>query len=108
MTDTHPPGDDLDTTAGDRDPLTTDDGLAAAAAGMPVATIVSGPDSADAATNRELQDTPDLDVDDDGTDPCASIAAPWTETGPGTYTAPAGTPAPGDWTGPATVVDGAV
>jgi len=62
----------LDTSGGERDPLSTDDGLAAAAAaGMPEETFPGEDDQP--ADTRELLDTPGLDVGDDGTDPCAEL-----------------------------------
>lgn len=58
----------------DRDPLSTDDGLvAAAAAGMPEVESRDTPPGEDAqpTEKRPLLDHPELDVDDGGVDPCA-------------------------------------
>lgn len=63
----------LDTTDGDRDPLSTDDGLAAAAQGMPEVVDrpeTPGEDGQD-PEQRPLLDNPDLDVTDVGDDPTA-------------------------------------
>ncbi len=68
--------EDLDTSEADRDELSTDDGLAAAAAaGMPVVEERDTPPGEDATppAERVLLDHPDLDVDDDGADPCAAL-----------------------------------
>ncbi len=68
------PADD-DFADGPRDPLTTDDGLAAAAETMPEVEQRDGEDvGEDAREDRELVDEPDLDVTDDGDDPCATDA----------------------------------
>jgi hypothetical protein len=98
--DAEPSDPDLDTTDGRRDPLTTDEGLLAAAADMPTTPVDVGHGGAseDAAQHRELQDVPELDVDEDGNDPTAELATPgdgaWSEIGPGFQVAPLGTPAP--------------
>lgn len=75
-TDT-PAGEDVDeelgTTDGDRDPLSTDDGLAAAAEGMPEVVDraeTPGEDGQD-PEQRPLLDNPGLDVTADGDDPTA-------------------------------------
>lgn len=88
MTDPNPaPADEsadenLDTTDGQRDPLTTDDGLEAAAENMPAV-----PDDRDGdedlagnpnrgAVEAVPVETPELDITDDGTDPVADLAVP--------------------------------
>ena len=73
-------GQDLDTTDGTRSPLTTDDGLTAAAAQMPTVQSTVQAISED-AQHRELQDTAGLDVTSDGTDPLADLGRPGTGTG---------------------------
>lgn len=69
--------EDLDTTDGTRDPLSTDDGLAAAAEGMPEVPERDVPPGEDSAYDdvRPLLYSPGLDVTDDGDDPCAHLGA---------------------------------
>lgn len=69
--DTTPPGDD-------RDVLSTDDGLRAAAADMPVVDERDNEPGEDAQDpeQRQLLELPDLDVDEAGADPCAAHGAP--------------------------------
>ena len=98
-------GGQVDTTGGDRDPLTTDDGLADAAEQMPGVpeapgfddgpglepgnpTMVNGADGPTAGDEDPAQagtpvllDNPDLDVTKAGTDPCALLGAADTEVG---------------------------
>lgn len=77
MTEPTTPAEDVDeqpdATDGARDPLTTDDGLAEAAQGMPEVVDraeTPGEDAQD-VDQRTLLDNPELDVDDDGRDPTA-------------------------------------
>jgi hypothetical protein len=75
--DADPVDPDLDTTGGQRDPLTTDEGLAAAADAMPaVAEDRPVDDLTGDQPHGEPVATPDLDVTDDGTDPTAELARP--------------------------------
>lgn len=63
----------LDTTDGERDPLSTDDGLAEVAGQMPEVPDRDeepGEDGQD-VDQRPLLDNPELDVDGDGNDPTA-------------------------------------
>ncbi len=71
-----PVDEQVDTTDGSRDPLSTDDGLAeAAAAGMPEVEQRDTPPGEDAGPTEErrLLDAPGLEVGDDGEDPCADL-----------------------------------
>lgn len=73
---------DLDTTSGDRDPLSTDGGLAQAATQMP-----SIGEDRPADDGRPVDDIhnfgaltlPGLDLENDGTDPLAELGKPGTE-----------------------------
>jgi hypothetical protein len=63
--------------AAGRDPLTTDDGLAAVAAGpIPETGACELVDGVQPPTQPNLLDNPGLDVDDDGVDPCTELASP--------------------------------
>ena len=70
----------LDTTAGDRDPLSTDDGLAAIAEQMPAVDEDRPVDdeTGNAAAFADL-DLPGLDLRPDDTDPLADMAEPGDE-----------------------------
>lgn len=68
--------DQVDTSQSERDPLSTDDGLAeVAAAGMPETETEEDPNGEDALPDSPgvLLDNPGLDVTDDGVDPCAEL-----------------------------------
>lgn len=67
----------LDTTDGQRDPLTTDEGLAAAAETMPAVDDARPVDDVTGSPQAgEPVSTPGLDVDENGTDPVAQLAEP--------------------------------
>lgn len=72
-----PVDEKLDTTDGTRDPLTTDEGLAAAAENMPAVDEARPVDETTGGQPAaEPVATPELDVADDGTDPTAELARP--------------------------------
>lgn len=72
--------EDLDTTDGERDPLTTDDGLVAASRAIPLmpdddARAEDGSEPADPSVQPEpTHDQAGLDVGDDGFDPTGDYA----------------------------------
>lgn len=68
MTDDHEPaGEVVDTTEGSRDPLSTDDGLIAATAAMPV--VADGRDVAAGEDTGRIGDDTGLVIAEDGSDP---------------------------------------
>lgn len=70
----------LDTTSGERDPLSTDDGLAEVAEQMPaVAEDRAVDDNTGSQPDGEPVDLPDLQVGPDGADPVADLAQPGSE-----------------------------
>lgn len=65
----------LDTTDGNRDPLTTDDGLAEAAEGVPQVDDRDDQDTSDPAEKLDQPvAAPELEVDDNGNDPLTDDA----------------------------------